>query len=80
MQTSSRNFLLSLINGAGLPPFTGFIMKLKALKSLSSKIGNLLIMGRGLALVSYARILLNHQFNFGKIRILVLVSLMAGIV
>jgi len=80
MQTSSRNFLLSLINGAGLPPFTGFIIKLKALKSLSGKIGNLLIMGRGLALVSYSRILLNHQFSFSKIRVLVLISLIAGIV
>ena len=80
MQTTSRNFLLSLIRGGGLPPFTGFIIKLNALKRISSKLGALLIIGRGLALRSYARILLNHTFKYRKIRLGLIVRIFAGIV
>lgn len=80
MQTNSRNFLLSLIRGGGLPPFTGFIIKLRALKKISSKIGALLIIGRGLALRSYARILLNHTFKYTKISLGLVIRMFAGIV
>jgi len=50
---------MSLINGGGLPPFTGFIMKLRVVKSVASKMGVAIIIGRGVALVSYARLLIN---------------------
>lgn len=80
MQVNSREFLMSLINAGGLPPFTGFMMKLKALKSLGTKIAITLITGRGVALTSYARILLNSTFRKTTLSGLLSFALLAGTV
>ena len=80
IKTNSGNFRLALINGGGLPPFTGFVIKLNAVKTLSSKIGALMIAGRGVALLSYTRTLLNLGYQKDKLSRLVLLRMVAGIV
>jgi len=57
--SNSRNFGLALINAGGLPPFTGFMIKLRVVKCVASKIGVAIIIGRGVALASYTRLLIN---------------------
>merc|ERR1712189_137000 len=47
IQVNSREFLMSLINAGGLPPFTGFMIKLKALKNLGTKMAVALVAGGG---------------------------------
>jgi len=80
IKTNSRNFRLALVNRGGLPPFTGFLMKLSAVKTVSAKIGALIIIGRGVALMSYTRMLLNFGFKKDKLTRLVVLALIAGIV
>merc|ERR1712176_1313656 len=80
IKTNSRNFRLVLVNRGGLPPFTGFLIKLNAVKAVSAKMGALIIMGRGVALMSYTRMLLNFGFEKDKLTGLVLLALIAGIV
>ena len=80
MYSNSRNFGLSLINGGGLPPFTGFIMKLRVVKSVASKMGVGIIIGRGVALVSYARLLINLRWEKTKLSVLLLLRIIAGTV
>ena len=80
MQVNSREFLISLINAGGLPPFTGFIMKLKALKILPTKIAVALLTGRGVALSSYTRMLLNSTFRKTALTGLLSFALLVGAV
>lgn len=80
MQVNSREFLISLINAGGLPPFTGFMIKLKALKILATKIAVALIVGRGVALSSYTRMLLNSTFRKTAIGGLLSFTLLVGAV
>ena len=80
IKTNSRNFSLSLVNRGGLPPFTGFIIKLSAIKSLRSFIASSILMGRGIALVTYSRMLLNKGFKKDELSPAVIVALIAGLV
>ena len=80
MQVNSREFLMSLVNAGGLPPFTGFIMKLKALKILATKIAVALLAGRGVALSSYTRMLLNSTFRKTALTGLLSFALLVGAV
>ena len=80
IRSNSREFLMSLVNAGGLPPFTGFMMKLKGLKSLATKTAVALIAGRGLALSSYTRMLLNSTFRKTKLRRLLTFALFVGAV
>ena len=80
INSGSRNFGLSLINGGGLPPFTGFIMKLRVVKCVASKMGVAMIIGRGVALVSYARLLINLRWEKTKLSVLLLLRIIAGAV
>ena len=80
IQVNSREFLMSLINAGGLPPFTGFMMKLKALKNLGTKIAVVLVAGRGVALSSYARILLNSSFRKAALSGILAFAILVGAV
>jgi len=71
---------MSLINAGGLPPFTGFMMKLKALRDLTAKMSVTLITGRGVALSSYTRMLLNSTFRKANLRWLLTLALLVGAV
>jgi len=80
IQVNSREFLMSLINAGGLPPFTGFMIKLKALKNLGTKMAVALVAGRGVALSSYARILLNSSFRKAALRRILGFAILVGAV
>nr|YP_003433818.1 NADH dehydrogenase subunit 2 [Flaccisagitta enflata]BAI68184.1 NADH dehydrogenase subunit 2 [Flaccisagitta enflata] len=80
LYSSSLNFFFSMLNVAGLPPFSGFIIKVKAILSLSKKKAFLFLSASGIALSSYSRLLLNKSFSKDKLSFLTLFSLLVGMV
>jgi len=72
--TPGLSFGWALLNAGGLPPLTGFVMKLKGLFHLPVRLGGCLLASRGIALCSYARFLVNGRLN----RIRVTPSLVGG--
>merc|ERR1719187_287498 len=48
-------FALALLNAGGIPPMTGFMIKLRALGALPAMSGVVLLTARGAALTSYVR-------------------------
>merc|ERR1711922_27140 len=46
LKTRTKNFFLGIINAGGLPPFSGFIIKLKALLYIKKKIALLFVSAR----------------------------------
>jgi len=53
----------ALLNAGGLPPLTGFVIKLKGLMRLPARLGGCLLAARGVALCSYTRFLVNGRFQ-----------------
>merc|ERR1712200_110432 len=53
----------ALLNAGGLPPLTGFVIKLKGLLRLPARLGGCLLAARGVALCSYSRFLVNGRFK-----------------
>jgi len=64
----------ALLNAGGLPPLTGFVIKLKGLLRLPARLGGCLLAARGVALCSYSRFLVNGRFK----RLQVTPSLVGG--
>ena len=69
-----------MINAGGLPPFSGFIIKLKALLYMKKKISLLFVSARAVALSCYSRMILNNNYKGDKVRSVTLVTLVVGIV
>lgn len=80
MNRPGADFGLSLLNLGGLPPFTGFVWKVKALRRTTLKLARGMLLGRGLALVSYSRLLLNHGDARSGVSLLVVRTMVVGIV
>ena len=80
MASKTTDFALSLLNAGGLPPFTGFVWKLKAVGRVHFKISAVILLGRGLALVSYSRMLLNHRDDKVRVSPLVGATMLVGLV
>jgi len=57
---------------------TGFMIKLRALGSLSTPTGVLLLAGRGAALVSYVRVLLGSHLRWESPPVPLLVAITLG--
>ena len=57
----------ALMNAGGLPPLTGFVIKLKGLLRLPGRLGGCLLSARGLALCSYSRFIVNSQYRRVKV-------------
>lgn len=74
------NFRWALLNAGGLPPITGFIIKLKALLRIKNWISCLLLLARGVALTSYSRFLVNAKFFDKSLKPLLLITSILGIV
>lgn len=55
------------MNAGGLPPLTGFVIKLKGLLRLPGRLGGSLLAARGLALCSYTRFIVNCRYRSLKI-------------
>nr|AKS04259.1 NADH dehydrogenase subunit 2 [Parasagitta elegans] len=51
----------ALLNAGGLPPFSGFIIKLKAVMSIKTPLVLLLIFSSGMALCSYVRLIVTMR-------------------
>ena len=60
---STVPFALALLNAGGLPPMTGFMIKLRALGALPAMRGVVLLTARGAALTSYVRLLLASKLR-----------------
>ena len=80
MSSECSNFGLSLVNAGGLPPFTGFVIKLAVVKRVTPKMGAAILMGRGVALVAYARILINLSWGKAKLSVWLFFRMIMGIV
>ena len=80
LKTRTKNFFLGIINAGGLPPFSGFIIKLKALLYMKKKMALLFVSARAVALSCYSRMILNSNYKTDKVRTVTLVSLVVGIV
>jgi len=80
MASKTTDFALSLLNAGGLPPFTGFVWKLKVVRSVHFKIASGILLGRGIALASYSRILLNHRDDKVRVSPLVSATILVGLV
>ena len=78
--SSSRNFFLGILNVAGLPPFSGFFIKLKAILSLSKIKSFFLLLASAITLASYSRIILNSSYRKDELSFVTIVSLFIGIV
>lgn len=55
------------MNAGGLPPLTGFVIKLKGLLRLPGRLGGCLLSARGLALCSYTRFIVNGRYQGVKV-------------
>jgi hypothetical protein len=77
-QRRTTPFGLALLNAGGLPPLTGFMIKLRALGSLTAPTGGLLLAGSGAALVSYVRVLLGSRLRWEKPPVPLLLAITLG--
>lgn len=63
IKRNTLDFSLSLINAGGLPPFSGFALKIKAIIILEIGLGVALLAARALALVSYTRLIVHTKLT-----------------
>ena len=80
LKTRTKNFFWGIVNAGGLPPFSGFIIKLKALMYIKKKRALLFVSARAIALSCYSRIMLNQKYKKDKIRFITVASLLVGTV
>lgn len=76
----SPNFSFSLFNLAGVPPFSGFAIKIKAILQVKRHLAFLMVIGSAIALVSYTRILINANYELANTRRLLFFPLLIGLV
>lgn len=79
IDSKGRNFGLSLLNAGGLPPLSGFMLKLKVLCYLNGKAAFTIVMARAVALVSYMRILLAKANEKQQFSLLLLMAITVGL-
>ena len=51
LKTRTKNFFLGMINAGGLPPFSGFVIKLKALFYIKKKNGIVICIGESCSFI-----------------------------
>lgn len=77
---ASIQFGWALLNAGGLPPFSGFVIKMKAILNIQTFYIILLVGSSGVALASYIRILLNTRLKSGVPPSFLYFTLFVGIV
>lgn len=77
---ADKNFRLAIINRGGLPPFRGFCIKLTAVIILISKRASIIVIGRGVALISYTRIIIRTLYKKSRVSRFIVIPLTVGIV
>lgn len=70
----------ALVNAGGLPPFSGFIIKLKAILNIKNSFALLLVSASGLALCSYVRLIMNARLKAEPVSGVLMVACGVGIV
>ena len=75
----NSNLPLLMMNLAGLPPLTGFLIKLSALQSLRVTLGVLLLAFSAQFLYSYSRVYIMNKFVRGQVRVTTLLACSLGI-
>nr|AKS04237.1 NADH dehydrogenase subunit 2 [Parasagitta elegans] len=78
--SASLQFGWALLNAGGLPPLSGFIIKLKAILNIENWLAVILVGSSGLALCSYVRILLNARLDSEPNTTSLMVACMVGLV
>nr|AKS04366.1 NADH dehydrogenase subunit 2 [Parasagitta elegans] len=78
--SASMLFGWALLNAGGLPPLSGFIIKLKAILNIKNWLSVVLVGSSGLALCSYVRILMNARLKAEPMTISVMVACSVGLV
>nr|AKS04117.1 NADH dehydrogenase subunit 2 [Parasagitta setosa] len=79
-KNGGMNFSWALLNAGGLPPLTGFMIKLKAILRIKNWMASLLIVASGMALTSYSRFLVNSKFFDNSLKPLLLTTSTLGMV
>jgi len=69
-----------MINAGGLPPFSGFLIKIKALIRMKKVNALVFVSARAVALSCYSRIIINCYYKKEYLSILTYTSLIVGIV
>lgn len=73
-------FRWALINAGGLPPFSGFFIKLKAILNIKNSLVLLLVGSRGMALCRYVRMVINARLKTEAVSRVLMVSCCVGLV
>ena len=68
------------MNAGGLPPFSGFLIKIKALIRMKKVTAFIFVSARAVALSCYSRIIMNCNYKKKYLSILTYTSLIVGIV
>ena len=80
LNTNTKNFFWGMINVGGLPPFSGFLIKIKALARIKKATAFIFVSARAVALSCYSRIIINSNYRKENLSILTYTSLIVGIV
>nr|AKS04269.1 NADH dehydrogenase subunit 2 [Parasagitta elegans] len=78
--SASIQFGWALLNAGGLPPLSGFIIKLKAILNIKNCLAVVLVSASGLALCSYVRLLVNASLKSEPITSVLMVVCSVGLV
>jgi len=78
--TSRKNLPLLLLNQAGIPPLTGFFIKLRILQTINFRAGCLLILSSAPLLYSYLRNFLMSAISDGPIKARTVVVCSIGLI
>ena len=80
LNTNTKNFFWGIMNAGGLPPFSGFLIKIKALIRMKKVTAFIFVSARAVALSCYSRIIMNCNYKKKYLSILTYTSLVVGIV
>nr|YP_003433781.1 NADH dehydrogenase subunit 2 [Decipisagitta decipiens]BAI68172.1 NADH dehydrogenase subunit 2 [Decipisagitta decipiens] len=78
IKSCNPSFTLAICNIAGIPPFTGFWIKLKALYILSFLMSATLLMGNSIAIISYIRLMINPVYSLTNVSPILVLPLVVG--
>lgn len=80
LNTNTKNFFWGIMNAGGLPPFSGFMIKIKALTRIKKVTAFIFVSARAVALSCYSRIMINSNYRRESLSMLTYTSLIVGIV
>lgn len=79
MLSPNPSFTLAIRNIAGIPPFTGFWIKLKALYIFRFFLSTTLLIGNRIAIIRYIRLIINPVYTLTNVSPILVLPLVLGI-